>query len=316
MLGSRKKIPLTLPFPARGEGKYREIKKFPPPLRGEGEGGGDLRDYFTASGSEGGKGMNRDRLKELAADERFIDGIYNYCDRWCERCPQTSRCLNFSIAEEDFSDPETRDIRNEAFWKKLSETLQEGLELLKEAGKKWGIDLENLDSVRDTESEGVKDEAAENHVICRAAKNYSDIVRDWFKKIEEFPFGIVTVAGQGVDLEEAFEVIRWYQYFIAAKVMRAIRGKKEEEEEEGCDDFPTDADGSAKIALIAIDRSIGAWAVIPRYSRLHAESLSEIISLLDLLGQAVEETFPRARSFIRPGFESTDANPAGSGPGS
>ena len=32
--------------------------------------------------------MNRDRLEKLAADERFIAGIYKYCDRWCERCPQ------------------------------------------------------------------------------------------------------------------------------------------------------------------------------------------------------------------------------------
>ena len=259
--------------------------------------------------------MNRERLKELAAEERFIGGIYNYCDRWCERCPQTQHCMNFAISEEDFSDPETRDMRNEAFWKKLSETMQEGLELLKEAGKKWGVDLEALDSVSDAESDRVNDEAAENHVICRAAKSYIDIVKDWFKKMEETPFGIVTVAGQGVDLEEAFEVIRWYQYFIAAKVMRAIRGKKEEEEESDVE-FPSDADGSAKIALIAIDRSIGAWAVIPRYSRLHSESVLEIISLLNLLRQALEETFPGARSFIRPGFDSSVPNPAGPSPGS
>lgn len=134
-------------------------------------------------------------------------------------------------------------------------------------------------------------------------------------KRERVPFIIVTVANQGVDLEEALEVIRWYQYFIAAKVMRAIRGKKEEEEEGG-DEFPSDADGSAKIALIGIDRSIGAWAVIPRYNRLYEESVFEMISLLDLLRQAVEKTFPKARSFIRPGFDSTDSNPAGAGPGS
>ena len=258
--------------------------------------------------------MSRDRLKELAADERFIAGIYNYCDRWCERCPQTLHCLNFSLSEEEFSDPETHDIRNEAFWKKLSEILRESLELLREAGKKWGIEIETLDSMKDTESMGAQDEAAENHVICRAARSYNKIVEDWFKKGETFPFGIVTVANQGVDLEEAFEVIRWYQYFIAAKVIRAIRGKKEEEEEGG-DEFPSDADGSAKIALIAIERSIGAWAVIPRYNRLYKESVFEIIHLLDLLRQAVEETFPKARSFIRPGFDSVDPNTAGSGPG-
>jgi len=59
-------------------------------------------------------------------------------------CPQTLRCLNFSVSEEEFSDPETRDIRNEAFWKKLSEILRDALELLKEGAEKWGIDIETI----------------------------------------------------------------------------------------------------------------------------------------------------------------------------
>lgn len=253
--------------------------------------------------------MNRDRLKKLAGDKRFIAGIYNYCDRWCERCPQTLRCLNFSLSQEEFSDPETRDIRNEAFWRKLSEILGETLELLRETGKKWGIELEALDSVGDTERMAANDEAAEDHVICRAAKSYSKAVEDWFREREFVPFGIGVITNQGVDLGEAVEVIRWYQNFIAAKVIRAIRGKMEEEDEGG-DELPRDSDGSAKIALIGIDRSIGAWAVIPRYQRLYAESVFEIIYLLDLLRQAVEETFPGARSFIRPGFDSIDSNTA------
>ena len=80
--------------------------------------------------------MNRDQLEKLAADERFIPGIYNYCDRWCERCPQTFHCLNFTFSESEFSDPEMKDIRNEAFWRKLSEIFMETLELLRETGKK------------------------------------------------------------------------------------------------------------------------------------------------------------------------------------
>ena len=93
--------------------------------------------------------MNLDRLKKLAEEKRFIPGIYNYCDRWCERCPQTSRCLNFSISEEEFSNPEMRDIRNEAFWNKLSEILKETMEVLKESAKEWGIELETSDAMVD-----------------------------------------------------------------------------------------------------------------------------------------------------------------------
>jgi hypothetical protein len=213
--------------------------------------------------------------------------------------------LNFSLSEKEFSDPETRDIRNEAFWRKLSEILKETLELLRETGEKWGIELKTLDPVSDTERMRENDEAVENHVIFRAAKSYSNMVEDWFRGRETLFFETAGAAREGLSLDEAIEVIRWYQYSIAAKVMRAIRGKMEEEEER-CDEFASDSDGSAKIALIAIDRSIGAWAVIPHYNHLYAEGVLEIISFLDRLRQAVEETFPRARSFIRPGFDRID----------
>jgi hypothetical protein len=252
--------------------------------------------------------VNRDRLKKLAADGRFIAGIYNYCDRWCERCPQTSRCLNFSMLEEEFSDPETHDIRNEAFWKKLSEIFGEALELLREAGKKWGIELEAMGPGNDAEKMRANEEAAENHVVCRAAKRYSQMVGDWFQGKEGFIFETVSAANRGLDVDEAFEVIQWYQYFIAAKVMRAIRGKMEEDEEGRDDEFASDSDGSAKIALVAIDRSMSAWAVISHNDHDHAETVFEMVSFLDRLRRAVEKTFPGARSFIRPGFDRIDLN--------
>ena len=105
---------------------------------------------------------------------------------------------------------------------------------------------------------------------------------------------------QGINIGER-------EYFIAAKVARAIRGRMEEERERG-DEFASDSDGSAKIALVAIDRSMSAWAVISHYNHVHAERVFEIISFLDRLRQAIEETFPNARSFIRSGFERIDLN--------
>ncbi len=251
--------------------------------------------------------MKRDRIKELAADDRFISGIYNYCDRWCERCSQTSRCLNFAMSEEEFSNPGERDIQNDAFWKKLSETFAETLELLKESAKEWGVDLKTLDSEEEIEDMKKKKAAVKNHVLSRAAKRYSGWVEDWFKERETLFFEIAAAAREGVSLDEVIEVIRWYQSFICAKAMRAIHGKKEDEEE-GCDEFPSDSDGSAKIALIAIDRSIGAWAVIQQYLDDNDREVIDIIAFLDSLKEAVEKTFPKARSFVRPGFDKI--NPA------
>jgi hypothetical protein len=251
--------------------------------------------------------MDWDQLEKLAGNKRFIPGIYNYCDRWCERCSQTQHCLNFSISEEEFSDPEAQDIRNEAFWNKLSSILGETLELLRESAKKWGLEVETLDSMDDIENMKAKHEAAENHLLSRVAKRYAKIVEDWFTGRETLFFETTAAARDGVDLEETIEVIQWYQYFISAKIIRAVGGKVEEEEEE-CDEFPKDSDGSAKIALIAIDRSIGAWAAIRHYITDGVEGAIDVIAFLDGLRQAVEKAFPRARSFIRPGFERIDFN--------
>lgn len=44
--------------------------------------------------------------------EGFIDGLYNYCDRWCERCLLTARCRVFAFEEQR----KHTDDENAAFW--------------------------------------------------------------------------------------------------------------------------------------------------------------------------------------------------------
>jgi hypothetical protein len=251
--------------------------------------------------------MKKNRLKELAGEERFIPGIYNYCDRWCERCPQTSRCMNFALSEEEFADPETRDIRNEAFWKKLSEVFSETLELLKEEAEERGIDLNTLDPEEYRKEAKRKRDTAESHEVCRVAMLYSNLVEDWFKTAASLIPAGPAQHGEEAALEEALEVIRWYQHFIYVKLMRAVRGELDEREEEP-DEFPRDSEGSAKVALIGIDRSIGAWGTVYAHDLLHDEKILRFIACLDRLREEVQNTFPRARSFIRPGFDKIDLN--------
>jgi hypothetical protein len=246
--------------------------------------------------------MKKNRLKELVREKRFIPGIYNYCDRWCERCPQTSNCLNFAMGEEEFADPETRDIQNEAFWKKLSEVFQDTLDLLKEAAQEHGIDLEAIDIESTQGQSRLEDEMAESHAICRAARVYIDLVEDWFKSSP----GLLSISPapdrKGMTIEKALEVIRWYQHFIYVKLIRAVRGELEERDEE-LDEYARDSEGSAKIALIAMDRSIGAWGVIRAHAPAYDEKILHLVAHLDRLREDAEKTFPEARSFIRPGFD-------------
>ncbi|MBW1958465.1 MAG: hypothetical protein JRI63_08025 [Deltaproteobacteria bacterium] len=48
------------------------------------------------------------------------------------------------MSEEKFGDLESVDLNNEEFWKKLGETLDETLNMLKEMAEEQGIDLDSL----------------------------------------------------------------------------------------------------------------------------------------------------------------------------
>ncbi len=265
--------------------------------------------------------MDKERMKKLGEDPRFISGIYNYCDRWCERCPFTSRCMNFELSEEEFSDPETRDIQNEAFWNKLSETFQVTLELLKEMAEERGIDLDSIDYDESREERRLKNEVAESNACCRAAKGYGAMVDDWFDSAKELfgetqdeaepvgPLGIPKVSPdrEETSLEDALDVIRWYQHQIWVKLMRAVRGEMEDRWE-GLEEFPKDSDGSAKVALVGMDRSIAAWGEVAGHLPMLKKGVMGIILHLERLRKNVEKAFPEARAFIRPGFDKVDLN--------
>ena len=195
--------------------------------------------------------MDKEHIKKLAQNSAFIPGIYNYCDRWCERCPFCSRCMNYAISEEQFSDPEARDIHNEKFWQKLRETFQVTLEMMKEMAEQEGIDLDSLDVEGTMEEDKRIEETAENNECCRAAKDYGEMVDAWFdsaadvfeKKGDELSLKAqlelpnADPDGEAVSLKDAVEVIHWYQHQIYVKLMRAVRGKLEEISEV-LDEFP------------------------------------------------------------------------------
>src|SRR6266550_3571742 len=75
--------------------------------------------------------MRSRNLIDLADNPNFTSGVHNYCDRWCERCPLTARCVVYATEEADPDiDPASHDITNAAFWQKLASIFQETREML------------------------------------------------------------------------------------------------------------------------------------------------------------------------------------------
>jgi hypothetical protein len=263
--------------------------------------------------------MDKDSINELAKNPRFIAGIYNYCDRWCERCIFTSRCMNYALSEEEFGDPESRDINNMAFWNKLGEILSTTLEMVKEKAQKMGIDIDAIDFDEAAEENERINETAKEQPYSLAAMEYIRIVDNWFRANEENleakgdeleSLAQARIPGtspykEAVDINDCFEVISWYKHQIYVKLCRSAGGTIRSESE-SVENFQEDADGSAKVAIIGIERSITAWSALLQYLPEQEHSIFRLLIILNRILSMVEAAFPNARAFVRPGFDTTD----------
>lgn len=253
----------------------------------------------------------------MATQQKFIPGIYNYCDRWCERCTFTSRCRNYESTSK--LSPGQLDVNNKAFWDNISSNFSKAIELLRKAAKEHGIDLDKA-MTKEEEQEYEKREsflkkATENHALIKLCRKYEKTASPFLKKSEEFgdktrelvnelDMGLKTeeqVVHSVANIRDCLEIIQWYLFFIEAKLQRALHGKLDELEEKY--DFPKDSDGSAKISIIAIERSMNAWMNLYELMPSSEDVALHSLSVLSQLKQKSLEEFPNAMRFKRPGFD-------------
>lgn len=246
-----------------------------------------------------------------------IPGIYSYCDRWCERCAFTSRCAVYE--NESDIPPEELDMRNKAFWERLGKNIAKAGILLQKAAEERGVDLSAIDE---------KDEAFEKtreriklessaHPLSKLSLTYAGLARQWLKTQpgmldrldnlkNELILGVESRAGakqQTETIKDSLAVIQWYGAFIHVKLMRALMGRMNYREMPGDDEFQRDFDGSAKIAMIAIDRSTQAWTSLFGMLPEKEDDFLKILSLLEKIKKIAKDEFPNADVFIRPGFD-------------
>lgn len=207
------------------------------------------------------------------------NGIWNFCDQWCERCELAPQC------------PESRSgsagAEVAAFWHRQRQALPRALEIAERAARGWGFPDELLLA------------PSEDSPVIRIAWLYARQTHECLSHVRTNGSSrVLAEAGDG--LREALEVVEWYPLRIVAKLMHAqgmATGAERSWEQ-------TLANGSAKVALLGIERSMAAWAIVAEQHPLARERAEGQLVRLSLLRQLVEEAFPLAHRFRRPGFES------------
>ncbi len=245
-------------------------------------------------------------------EQQFIPGIHNYCDRWCERCPLTHRCRVY--AGEAEMTAEQKDINNEAFWQYLSDSLQKALDYLQEHMEEMGVDWEELKEEALAEGASPAEELLpEQEAFQQLSADYYNRAKQWFEKhqplFEERQEHLQQQLALGMEvmpeaqrLGDALEVINWYSFFISSKLRRALSGLNDEWMWK---EFPVqnDANGSAKVTLLSIERSLAAWEVVRGAFPEVADELLDILVILGKLRAGIRRMFPEVDHFVRPGFD-------------
>lgn len=227
---------------------------------------------------------------------KYIDFISTYCDSWCERCPFTERCSHFAVksalamCDSDF---------NAAIELAIGPARVPGAEPQKTIADRMADALGDYEEPTQKELDEIgreldeRDARTRRHPLAESSHDYSVAAHRWLDAAPR----------PGIAGTEARAVVQWDMFLIHVKIVRALNGR---------DEYPagapfersavqSDWNGSAKVALISIERSERAWREIA--AALHDEAATVLADSLATLRSAMSAEFPRAMEFRRPGFD-------------
>ncbi len=247
----------------------------------------------------------------------YIEGVYNYCDRWCEKCKFTSNCLLFS-QESKIS---TYEILHNGDTSNIGEIFQKEMDKFSESDNVFDdfeIDDNDEDFFEDEEFNILDDEENDDDLFQKPNHPIEDLSNEYFRLAHlliisfDKNYNFYSFPKEKLNdplfkkLHDNFEVFSWFHAFIHVKLKRALWGKNEiskEFDEELKKISKYDMDGTAKIAIIGINRSIHAlnnlYIILPEFSN----EISELLVIIGKILNLAEKEFPDHSKFIRPGFD-------------
>jgi hypothetical protein len=229
----------------------------------------------------------------------YIDFISAYCDSWCERCPLTERCSHFAMTSAVAMCDGDYDAAIELA---IGPARVPGAPPQKRLGERMAEMLGDYEESSERELEKIGGEIEQRrerltrHVLAETSYDYVVAGRRWFEKNKD-----CTSLEDGA-LPGDVAIIRWDLFLIHVKIMRALTGRDEDPKGRFWNGrVQNDWNGSAKVALISIDRSERAWRQVA--VTLRDEAATVLADNLASLRGGMNREFPRAMEFRRPGFD-------------
>lgn len=241
----------------------------------------------------------------------LISGIFNYCDRWCEKCDYTDRCRLFQkeaerniqhiLNDEDPNDPKV-------FVKDIAESLSEALTMLKEQMEDADIsenDIEEFDEINFEESLSDQNDDTVNNLIRHADEVFISVDK-YFKDYSNSDSNKSTSLSTEKKLnEESIQILFWYSPQIAVKTRMCVGGKRKLERFKSSESREFEEEilnVNSRIAFTGIKKCCEA---LYHLSELDPDSVAlySLLSLTNKLKDDFAEEFPQVFTYKRPYFD-------------
>ena len=244
----------------------------------------------------------------------YIQGIFNYCDRWCDRCRLSSKCENYApFFEGNLSELQKRDLQNVKFWENIDSKTEKTLDFVNTQANKNGVDISDIEKIERGKKFDLFQGMSQTNEVLKVGRKYEDQVDDWFDDAcEKYPIRAESLTDSNLklaknsgfknvdEINDAIEIIFRYQLQIYLKLSRAFfsKGKESEGSQEG-----NDSTGAARMIMEMLDRSLVSWKIIYDAFTDEQETILPVMFTLASMRNRILKEFPDVMSFIRPGFD-------------
>jgi hypothetical protein len=241
--------------------------------------------------------------------KKFSAGIHNYCDRRCERCDSTDRCLLHDEIEKAGrrhrrrgEDPHDLDVAIED----AGRALERARRLIARRAKRMGIDLNEI--ARQAAWVPHADRSRiDAHPLALEGMCYFTIGQELVKAVGENinmlcedvgrRSSFMNVKGEAAELtkvSEALDVLSWDISLVAVKIKRALGGLfRDGEDDVGEDEFHLqDAEATAALVLSCLDRDTRALLAIYEWSKDHRDRALDMLAKTDRIGRTLKQLLP------------------------
>lgn len=160
--------------------------------------------------------MSKKKIKQ-----KFEPGIYNYCDRWCERCKKTEKCFLYSKEQDErleiIAKGKDPDDPKNAF-EMVEKSSSEAHELIIKYCEENDIDP-SLSPEEEKEFEKKEKETDPNSdPLAIKSENFRKKLFEWFEATPSLDI---------IEYHDAYQTLSWHGTLLGTKILRAIRSRNE-----------------------------------------------------------------------------------------